>query len=242
MTVDASGNGSIAFNPKANYGRLFFASQAGTVVTWPATWSMDQANLVTQYGKRYRPTSMGLRIVNTMASTVTSGYLVIAKGGPPIVSGTTTISPSNFSSYDLHSLEQGGEWHVVSKPRAANSYDFKDVADFDGTTDPADDTWETIFVSVFGVSTPSVNAILIEIITNFEYVPQEDAAIAQTAVAQPVLDIQMQTAVNQLQSAIPTSHKGSRAAIQGFLKKEGKKALVKHVLPFASKKITQFLL
>lgn len=241
LTVNADGNGTIAFNPKANYGRLFYASQVGTVVTWPATWSTDQNSLCTQFGKYYRPTSMGLRIVNTLSATTSAGYLVIAKGGAPIISNDTTIAPSNFTSYDMHPLVHGGEWHVMSKPKSANAYSMKLVTDYSTTVAPADETWETIYVAVFS-STASVNTLLIEVVTNFEYVPQEDTAISQMAIAQPILDVQMQTAVNQLQSAFPASHRGTRSNVETFLKKEGKKALLKHVLPFAVKKATQLLL
>jgi len=162
--------------------------------------------------------------------------LIIAKGGrPPALPSGTTFIPSNFASWDVHSMVQGGEWHALSLPRSSNGYDFKDVTTTNANNSSGDDTWETIYVGVQG-SAASGTALYAEYFINFEYTAQEDAVIAQLAVAQPVMNVSMQTAVNHVQSNMPPSHRGSTAIVSSFLKKETKKALVKHVIPFLAKK------
>jgi hypothetical protein len=128
----------------------------------------------------------------------------------------------------------------VGNPRGSDAYNFKDVSSYNTNTYPADDSWETVYVAVFG-SKISSNVLFFEVYVNFEYTPVEDAPIAQLAVAQPVLDVQMQTAINAVQGAHPTSHKGSQAVVKSFIKKEGKKALLKHVLPWVARKATMAL-
>lgn len=236
LTSDSNGNVAMSFNPKVSNPALQGASIAGTTVTWPAAWIGDfSTNLVNTYGKSYRPTSYGVRINNTLSATDSAGYLAIAKGGIPTVSTTTTMSPDAFTHWDVHGYLHGGEWHSVGSAKSANSYDFKDITLFDGTTEAADDTWETIYVAVFGTKVSATVAI-IELYINYEYTPREDAPIAQLAVPQPVMSVQMQTAVNQVSSAHGASHGGGKAVVTAFIKREGKKALLKHVIPFLTKK------
>lgn len=237
----AGGAAALAFSPKVNYPLLPSASISGTTATWAAAWDVDLAGLVNTYGESYRPTSMGVRIANTLSATNSSGYLVIAKGGPPTLSSTTSYAPQNFTSYDLHPFEHGGEWHVSLLPRQSAAYTMRPLSLYNSTTTGSDPTWETLYVGLFG-STASTAALIIEGVINYEFITAEDAAIAQMAAPQPVLNIGMQTAINQIQSGHPNSFKGARDKVQQHLKREGKKALLKHVLPFVAKKATQLLL
>jgi hypothetical protein len=243
ITTDGAGAGAFACNPKVNFPFIKSTNIAGTVVTWPATWDAGGSiggNLVNTYGRSYRPTSCGVRFSNLLSATTSSGYLVIAKGGiPPAVTGNTTISPQGFVGYDVHPIQHGGEWHTVSHPTSAKGYTMKDLTEFNTNTGLADDSWETIYLFVVG-SAASTAMLYVELVINYEYTAQEDATIAQMAAPQPVLDIHMQTAVNHVQSQHPTSHKGAESVIKGFIKREGKKALLKHVIPFVAKKAIAF--
>jgi hypothetical protein len=244
LGTDANGIISLVVTPKFNFTTLYQASAAGQVVTWPATYSAlgdTSTSLINTYGTAARPTSIGVRISNTLSATDAAGYLVIAKGGPPTVSSTTTFNPSNFSSYDIHPYEHGEEWHTVAAPRGDSAYVMVERAAFDSNTDVPLQGWESIYIALFG-SKAGVTAGIVEIYTNYEYVASEDAPIAQLAVRQPVLNVGMQTAINEVQSAHQGSHKGGTHIVKAFLKKEGKKALLKHVLPFVTKKATQLLL
>lgn len=241
-STDANGTSAIAFSPKATEPYLISASSSGQVVTWGSVWGGDATgNLMNIYGTRYRPTSMGVRIANTLSATDSSGYLVIAKGATAAATGTTTFDPTNFSSYDIHPYTHGGEWHVVSLPRGSSAYDMQTVTGAHLTATNGDPNWECIFVCIFG-SKASSSVVIFEIFINYEYIANEDAPIAQLMLPQPVLDTQMQTAINAVQSSHPTSHPGPKAVVKGFIKKEAKKALLKHVLPFVVKKGTQLLL
>jgi hypothetical protein len=243
ISTDGNGNSAAAFNPKVNFPFIKSNSIGGTVVTWPATWDAGGSiggNLVNAYGRSYRPTSMGVRVSNLLSATASSGYMVIAKGGiPPPVLGTTTISPQGFTGYDVHPMAHGGEWHAVSHPSSARGYTMKDCSEFNTNIQAGDDSWETVYLFVVG-SAASTSVLYVELVINYEYTAQEDATIAQMAAPQPVLDIHMQTAVNHVQSQHPTSHKGAEAVIKGFIKREGKKALLKHVIPFVAKKAIAF--
>ena len=240
-TTDGGGGVAFAFNPKSSYPYIKSTAVASNVATWSSFWLGDlSTNLLNTYAERWRPTSMGVRIANTLSATTSAGYLVIAKGSAPLVSGTTTFDPSNFTSYDLHPLKHGGEWHAVILPRGSSAYDFQTISG--GLTTGGDvTTWETLYVAVLG-GPLSTASLIFEVFINYEYTPMEDAPIAALAFPQPVLNVQMQTAVNQVQSNHPTSHSGTKAAVKGFVKKEAKKALLKHVIPFLAKKGTQLLL
>ncbi len=242
VATDATGVFAYAFNPKPNFFALPSASSSSKTITWGSVWTQNLGGaLINTYGKSYRPTSYGIRIVNTLSATDSKGYIIIAKGGPPAVSGTTTFDMSNFGTYDMHANAHGGEYHVTGHPRSSNAYDFKDVPSF-GTTTAVDDTWETIYIAGFGLPNSSNGAIILEAYFNHEYSALEDATIAQLAVPQPIFDTGMMTAVNHVQSSHPPSHKGGRAVVSNFIKKEGKKALIKHVLPFAKHKAAALLL
>lgn len=243
VVSDANGALAFAINPRPNFPILATASITGNAATWASTWSSlgdVSSNLLNAYGRFYRPTSCGVRIANTLSATASSGYVIIAKGGIPTLGSSTTFVPSNFTNFDFHSMEQGGEWHVTSHPRAADAYDMSDITNFATNNSKGDETWETIYVMALGV-VASTAALIVEVFINYEYTAQEDAAIAQLAAPQPVLNVGMQTAINHVQSASPTSHKNGKAAVTAFIKREGKKALVKHVIPFLAKKGTALL-
>ncbi len=234
MSTDVNGNTADVFRPTNNYNVLVKSSIAGTVVTWPAAFIITNTGLLNTYGIKYRPTSMGLRVVNTLSATDSSGYLVLAKGGPPPLTGTTTFDPANFTSYDILPLVHGGEWHMTCNPKSANAYDFTDLST-SGTSGNDLATWESLYVGLFG-SKASASPLFVEVYINYEYVPVEDAPIAQMAAPQPVLNVQMQTAVNSVQANHPNHHVGPRSVVKNFIKKEARKALTKHVLPFVAKK------
>lgn len=241
-TADANGIDAIAINPKVNYPYLAMASAAGSVITWNATWSSNNStNLINTYGTVYRPTSIGVRLSNTLSATDSSGRIIIAKGGTPVAGSTTTFSAANFTEWEAHPYQHGGELHTFAFPRSSTAYGFQPLANTNADTQNGDPGWQTVYIAWFGVKA-SVNASYIEVFINYEYVALEDSPIAQLAVQQPVLDIAMQTAVNAVQTAHPVSHRGTKEVVKGFVKKEAKKALLKHVLPFAAKKATQLLL
>lgn len=244
MTSTAAGSAALAINPKVNFSLLSPASIATNTVTWNGAWDPlgdVSTNLPNTYGLAYRPTSFGVRVANVLGATDSAGYLVIAKGGipPPLPSGTT-FNPSNFATWDSHPMTHGGEWHVVSNPRSADAYAMKLVTEYNLNTNLGDPTWETVYLFVSGTKVASV-ALHVEIYINYEYVAKEDAVIAQMASPQPLLNIPLQTAVNAVQSTHPPSHKGAQAVVQNFIKREGKKALVKHVIPFVAKKAVGLL-
>jgi hypothetical protein len=243
LTSSASGTFAFAINPKVNFPYIFSNTITGSVVTWPATYNATSdfsTNLINTYGKTYRPTSVGLRITNLLSATNSSGYVVIAKGGPPVLGSTTTFNPANFSSWDMHSYVHGGEWHTTAHPRDSSAYEFGKVTDYNTNTQE-DVSWETVYVFASGLPN-STSSMMFELFINYEYTALEDAPIAQLAQPQPILDINMQTAINAVQNSHPPSHKGSTEKVKGFIKREAKKALLKHVLPFAAKKATQLLL
>jgi hypothetical protein len=130
---------------------------------------------------------------------------------------------------------------MVGLPRAATAYTTQAVTSFNTNTAAGLGAWEALYIGAFGLPA-STSALQFEIVWNFEYVPQEDAPIASLAEPQPLFDPQMQVAINAVQSAHPPSHKGARAVVGNFVKREAKKALVKHVIPFVAKKATQVLL
>lgn len=236
QAVDAEGEVALCFNPKINYPVLQSTGVVGNVVTWGVAWSQNvSTNLPNTYATQYRPISMGVRIYNTLSAIDSAGYIVFAKGGRATVSTTTTFNPSNFSSYEAHPMKHGGEWHMVSAARGANAYSLKSPSDFNTTTSAGDDTWESLYLLVQGTK-PSSVPLFIEVVWTVEYVPAEDAPIASMAVPQPVLNIGMQTAVNHVQSQHPAVHKGPTSSVKAFIAREGKKALVKHVIPFVAKK------
>jgi hypothetical protein len=239
LTANAANEGALAVNPKINFPILQAATAASASCTWAANCTGNAAtNLVNTFAKSYRPTSCGVRLSALQSATTASGYLVICKGGPPTVGQVTTFNPSSFSHWDTHSVVAGAEWHAVLHPRSSNAYDFKDPTLTN--VNQFDDTWETLYLYTNGSAVGGV--VILDIFINYEYTAVEDSPIAQLAVPQPILNVPMQTAVNTVQSSHPPSHKGPSSVIKNFIKKEGKKALLKHVLPFATKKATQLLL
>ncbi len=242
LSSDAAGKIGFIVSAKPNYPLAYASSIAGSVISWGAAYSGNfSTNLLNTYGLEYRPTSVGVRIANSLSATNSSGYIVFAKSGSIELSpGTTTMNPSNFSSWDMHPMAHGEEWHSQLKPRSANGYTMGSVSAF-GTTTASENSWEYLYVYCSGLPA-STDSIVLEVFWNYEYIAKEDSPIAMLATRQPVLDVNMQTAINAVQSSHPTSHKGTRDKIQGFVKREAKKALLKHVLPFAAKKATQLLL
>jgi hypothetical protein len=241
LSSDANGLLGFIVSAKPNYPFAYPASISGTQLTWGAAYSGNfSTNLLNTYGVEYRPTSVGIRVANTLSATNSSGYIVFAKAGAIELNSTTTMNPSNFTSWDMHPMTHGEEWHSALKPRSSNGYAMGSVAAL-GTTTVSENSWEYLYVYCSGLPA-STSCIVLEVYLNYEYIAKEDSPIAMLAAKQPVLDINMQTAVNAVQSSHPTSHKGTRDKIQGFVKREAKKALLKHVLPFAAKKATQLLL
>lgn len=239
ISSSATGTMAVAINPKVNFPFLT-GSATGVVATWGANWTGDAAtNLVNTYAKLYRPTSCGVRICSMLSATNSSGYLIIAKGGIPAVGGVTTFNPSSFTHWDSHAITSGGEWHAVSHPKGSSAYDLKDPSLTN--VNIADEQWETVYFYSAGLPN-STASFLIETFINYEYTAVEDAPIAQLAIPQPVFNAPLITAINEVQASHPASHKGNASVIKGFIKKQGKKALLKHVLPFAAKKATQLLL
>lgn len=241
-TVAVSGNAALCYNPRANFPYLQHASIAGNVVTWQATWTGDvSTNLVNTYAKSYRPTSLGVRVSNLLSATDSKGYIVVAKGPPPNLGGATTADPGNFTDWDTHPLSHGFECHTTSHPRGGNGYDFKAITLTQLSNTVADDTWECLYFFVFGAPA-STTMLLHEAFINYEFTTIPAAPIAQMAQRQPVLNTHMQTAVNEVQSSIGSSHKGGTHIVRGKLKSEAKKALLKHVLPFVARKAKMALL
>lgn len=242
ISGDAEGEACFAVNPKVNFVALG-ASTVGTVVTWAGAWSPlsdVSTNLPNTYGSMYRVLTCGLRVVNTASATNSQGRIVFAKGGRPTLATTTTFNPSNFTSWVTHPVTHGGEWHMVSCPRNQGAYNLKRVADYFTNVSQADDDWETMYVYFSGLPASTATAY-IDVVWTVEFSSAEDSPIAQMATPQPVLSVTMQTAVNHVQSAHPPVHKGGTSAVGGFIKREGKKALVKHVIPFLARKATAAL-
>lgn len=245
VTSDATGQVAFVLSVKPNFPMLYASGILNAVATWPATYasSINQTgDLINTYGSYYRPTSFGAKFTNTLSATNSQGSWVVAKAGSIVPSGTTTFNPNYFSTYDVHPNAHGeeGHWHTTSHPRGGNSYAMAKVSDWNTNT-VSDQTWESIYI--YGTGLPASATVgVIEIIANFEYSTLEDAPIASLAVRQPTLDIGMQTAVNAVQSTIRGSHKGTTDKVRDAIKREGKKALLKHVLPFLTKKATQVLL
>lgn len=114
------------------------------------------------------------------------------------------------------------------------SYDMENIVN-NTNTQQGTPNWESIYVVVLG-STASVVALTIEVTLNYEYTVAEDAPIAQLALKQPTFSAPLITAINEVQGSHPPSHKGPQSVVRAFIKKEGKKALLKHVLPFVAKR------
>lgn len=244
LTTDANGIVTASATPKPSFPWITQASAVGTTTTWPATFNAAgdfSASLINTYGTSFRPTSYGVRVLNLLSATNASGYLILAKGGGITLSSTTTFSPNNFTTWETHPLQHGGEWHMVGLPRSATAYTTQAVASFNTNTAAGLGAWETIYIAAYGLPA-STAALQVEMVFNFEYVAAEDAPISALAEPQPVFDPQMQVAINAVQSAHPPSHKGARSVVSNFVKREAKKALVKHVIPFVAKKATQVLL
>jgi len=238
---DVNGTYCISISLKPNYVYVVSSSSASNVMTWPATYSGNYStNLINTYGQQYRPTSAGFRIVNSLSATDSKGYIVIAKGGPPVLGSTTTMVPQNFVSWDTHSNSHGAEYHATAHPLNANAYDFGDVATY-ATATAQEANWENVYFYASGLPA-NTTCFFVEIVLNYEYVPKEDSPIAQLAKAQPVMNVQLQTAINHVQQNLPSSHKDTTEKVRGAIKREAKKALVKHVLPFVARKAKQALL
>lgn len=242
MPTDANGNAAITLSPKNDFPFLFGAPTAGGgQVTWAVTFSpfgsMSTA-LMNVHGKAFRPTSFGIRIANTLSATQSSGRLVIAKAGPAPIGSTTDVQPNKFSSWDLHPMLHGGEWHAVGNPRSADAYNFVILNGTNVGEGLAE--WENIYIFLLG-SQASTNAVYLEMKFNYEYTVAEDSIINQLALPQPTFSAPMISAINEVQSSHPPSHKGASGVIKGFIKKEGLKALKKHVLPFVEKKAVMAL-
>lgn len=241
MASDAQGEACLAFNPKSN-NIMLGGNVTGTSVGWGSVWLLDTpTDLLSANAYQYRPTSFGIEILCMLSATNCSGYLVVAKAGPPAPNGTTTMDPVNFTSWEGHAVRNGGEYHVTSHPRSGNAYAMKLFADYDGAADPADDTWESVYLYAAGLPA-SANCFIINIVANYEFTTKEDSSIGQLASPQPIYHPQMQIAVNEVQSTLPASHRNGKAAVSSLIKREGKKALIKHVLPFVARKAKQVLL
>lgn len=240
--TNASGAYAFTYDANFSYPITYAATIAGTTPTWNATRYGDwSSNLLNTYGKTARPITAGVRIVNTLSATDSSGYLVIAKGGRVELGGTTTYDPVNFTHYEVHPYTHGGEWHVTLRPLAGIAYEMLTKAGYDSNLAVSIPSWEVIYIGLFG-SKASATPMLVEVVSNFEYTPAEDAPIAALASPQPILNIPLQTAVNQVQSDHTFAHIGGRESHKAALKKTVKKALVKHVLPFAARKLKQALI
>lgn len=243
FTGTTNANGAYAFSVDANFSfPVTYASTiASTTVTWTATKYVDwSTTLLATNAVIARPTSIGVRIVNTLSATDSSGYIVIAKGGPAVLGGTTTFDPLNFVTYDVYPFTHGGEWTVTLKPTSSWAYTMISPSTYVTNTSPPLSGWEVCYIGLFG-SKASSTPMLVEIVSNFEYAPKEDSAIASLASPQPVLNIPMQTAVNQVMSDHSGHHVGGLSGHKAKVKQLAKKALVKHVLPFAVRKAKQAL-
>ncbi len=243
LTTDAGGAGAAMLTVKPNFLYLLSSSVSGNTVTWAGTYDAGgdvTTNLVNTYGLSFRPTSFGARIANNLGATDSSGHIIIAKGSAVtgIPTGTTFI-PSNFNTWEVHPMVHGGEWHTVGAPRSASAYAMASVAGYTNTSDPLN-TWDSIYVYVTGTKA-STAVLYLELVVNFEFITKEDAIIAQLAEPQPVYNAPMITAINEVQSNHLPSHKGGQSVVRSFLKREAKKALVKHVIPFVAKKATALL-
>lgn len=240
--TNAAGAYTFAYDANFCYPVTYASAVTGTTATWNATkfgnWS---TNLLNTYGRTARPITIGVRIVNTLSATDSSGYLVLAKGGRATLGGTTTYDPVNFTHYEVHPYTHGGEWLTTLRPLGGDAYQMIPKAGYDTDTSVSLASWEILYVGLFG-SKASATPMLVELVSNFEYTPAEDAPIAALAAPQPVLNVPMQTAVNQVQSDNTFAHVGSRDSHKAKLKTIAKKALVKHVLPFAARKIKQAII
>ncbi len=228
---------------KPNFPYLLSASVSGNTATWAGTYDAGgniTSNLMNTYGNQFRPTSYGCRVANNLGATDSSGHVTIAKGAAVtgIPTGTTFI-PSNFNMWETHPMVHGGEWHSVGAPRSSTAYLMTPLAGYTNTADP-NNYWDAIYVYVTGTKA-STAVLYLELWINYEFITSEDAIIAQLAEPQPVFNAPMITAINEVQSNHLPSHKGGQQVVRAFLKREAKKALLKHVLPFVAKKATAML-
>ncbi len=232
ITSDASGLAYFAVVPKVDYPLLEDVAGA-----WAAAYSnaVNSTSLVLGYGQLARITSYGLRFVSLLSATDAKGAIRLCTGPAPVLSAAVVTSPDAYTEYDLHGIADDTEFHMVGKPDGAESLDWSLVSNIDGNLDSPAEGWMCLYVLATGLPV-STACLQLEIVVNVEFKPLPGLTINKLCTPQPVYDPQMLVARNHAHNNIKNVVKGAGHALNGHIKKEAHKAIVKHVLPFLQKK------
>lgn len=238
-TLGSNTNGDCyyAVGAKANYPLL--PSSAGN---YAANWTVSNAaSLLTTAGSEYRVISYGVRLISQLAATNCSGTLAIGIGAPPSVNSAIQLSPDGYTHYEIHAIGSDSEWHIVGSPLTAEYLNLETVGFTATTTADPLSTWNAIFINATGLPISTASCFRIEIVINVEFTFAPVSTLKKLARPQPVYNPSVMQQMNEVSRNHGHVIKGARDKVKAHLKREAKKAIVKHVLPMIAKKATALL-
>jgi hypothetical protein len=238
IVSNGAGNAAIEFSDKPNCPTLV-ADGPSNVLTYSTAWSDAVDSLCYLYGDQYRVVSYGVRLMSLLSATDSKGVIKLRRGSPIDAGAISDVSPDAYTHTDIHAIGPNSEFHMIARPMNVETMNFETVSNYSTTSSNPVGNWECLFVHLEGVP-PDTSCFYYELFTNFEYIFKPASLLSKLQSPQPVSNPAMLSARDHVQSSM-TNHKGGAAVVKAAIKREGKKALTKHVLPFLLKKGSELL-
>jgi hypothetical protein len=237
LTADSNGDLAAQFIPRMDAPLLI----SSDMINWNGNtnWLQATNSLANTYAEKIRVTTYGIRIISLLSAVDAKGSVALATGAQSDPVTPVRFSPDYYAKYDLHGISAASEWHMIGKPTSSAATDMvevtSDLYDNSGTPIPG---WNNLFILCEGLPA-NTNCLRVEVVINFEYTIKTTTPLGKLQTPQPVFNPAMLTARNEVMNELHHVVKGGKASIEAHAKKEAKKALVKHVLPFLAKKGTK---
>lgn len=241
ITTNASGNAAVVFTAKADNVYVFSdPNDNGTVPKLYNQYEGTINSILRDHGSQYRVVTYGVRVVNTLSATDSTGVISFARGPQPTLDSFVSTSPNSYFSYESHSNRHGGEWAIVGRPTGGESMDWSSVADKTTTTSAPPDGYENLYILLSGYPASAPGAFF-EFYVNYEFTLEPLGALQALAQPQPIYDPSLLVARNEHNNNVSRVHKGGTESASSAMKQEAKKAFTKHVLPAIIKRGEQAL-
>jgi len=202
LGANAAGIGGVVL--KCNYPyQVILATGVSTTLTWVTTpTAFPGASAFSNSVGYWRCVSFGVRLGSILNATNNGGFMIV--NSTATIPATITPPDMEYDDAKMVPLNNftGSTW--ISK-RLSNyalyqALDQNSSVGYPYTTDE----YTSCIVTIAGC-TPSTNALLLEVVTNYEFTPLPDTASAMLAQKEPVRNDSVLTGASHVQSLIPAT-------------------------------------
>lgn len=218
----ASGAGALVFMPNP----LFPANQptlaTGTYTLANTNNASPVTSMFATYGKEFKLTTWGVRVITIASATNASGYMNIGIMDDVQVGQTFSAGTTNYKEWRAVPLRHGLEMTVISKPISVEARQFSPAPTNNSWPVGA---WESIVFEWTG-NVASGNGIVFETFYNYEYsLANPSSAVASMASMAPPPNPVIQRATDSVYRSVGNIFNMGVDAFGSFITKKAAQAL-----------------